>query len=144
MPLRVTFHPNRISITPHPTTKHFEDQFEQSTWMQSINSLRNLRVAGNPFLLSKATKRRMQDRIMAMYRSATPRTVVTTSNKLLYNFRCAFITLTLPATQMHTDKEIKELALNQLLVELDRKDRKSTRLNSSHVAISYAVFCLKK
>src|SRR5439155_19623473 len=26
---------------------------------------------------------------------------------------------------------------------LARKDRKSTRLNSSHVAISYAVFCLK-
>src|SRR5699024_11480545 len=24
------------------------------------------------------------------------------------------------------------------------KDRKSTRLNSSHVSISYAVFCLKK
>src|SRR5699024_12880194 len=26
----------------------------------------------------------------------------------------------------------------------DREDRKSTRLNSSHVSISYAVFCLKK
>src|SRR6266511_5568534 len=26
----------------------------------------------------------------------------------------------------------------------DRSDRKSTRLNSSHVKISYAVFCLKK
>src|SRR5690625_6870057 len=26
----------------------------------------------------------------------------------------------------------------------DEGDRKSTRLNSSHVAISYAVFCLKK
>src|SRR5439155_18303403 len=26
----------------------------------------------------------------------------------------------------------------------ERRDRKSTRLNSSHVAISYAVFCLKK
>src|SRR5439155_23675322 len=26
----------------------------------------------------------------------------------------------------------------------DEADRKSTRLNSSHVAISYAVFCLKK
>src|SRR5438034_6926754 len=25
-----------------------------------------------------------------------------------------------------------------------RKDRKSTRLNSSHTVISYAVFCLKK
>src|SRR5690606_41321831 len=28
--------------------------------------------------------------------------------------------------------------------ELGRLDRKSTRLNSSHVKISYAVFCLKK
>src|SRR5690625_990946 len=27
---------------------------------------------------------------------------------------------------------------------IERRDRKSTRLNSSHVAISYAVFCLKK
>src|SRR5690625_6103011 len=27
---------------------------------------------------------------------------------------------------------------------ISRQDRKSTRLNSSHVAISYAVFCLKK
>src|SRR5688572_31570492 len=27
---------------------------------------------------------------------------------------------------------------------LDREDRKSTRLNSSHSQISYAVFCLKK
>ena len=27
---------------------------------------------------------------------------------------------------------------------IEKEDRKSTRLNSSHVAISYAVFCLKK
>src|SRR3712207_8422570 len=27
---------------------------------------------------------------------------------------------------------------------VDRRDRKSTRLNSSHANISYAVFCLKK
>src|SRR3712207_7098042 len=28
--------------------------------------------------------------------------------------------------------------------EIDERDRKSTRLNSSHANISYAVFCLKK
>src|SRR5690625_6189250 len=28
--------------------------------------------------------------------------------------------------------------------KFNNRDRKSTRLNSSHVAISYAVFCLKK
>src|SRR5690625_6562761 len=31
-----------------------------------------------------------------------------------------------------------------LLFDQIQEDRKSTRLNSSHVAISYAVFCLKK
>src|SRR5690606_41012073 len=31
-----------------------------------------------------------------------------------------------------------------LRITVSRKDRKSTRLNSSHVKISYAVFCLKK
>src|SRR2546428_3381197 len=30
------------------------------------------------------------------------------------------------------------------VVKLQREDRKSTRLNSSHDQISYAVFCLKK
>src|SRR5258708_28260419 len=30
------------------------------------------------------------------------------------------------------------------LVRADHRDRKSTRLNSSHQIISYAVFCLKK
>src|SRR3712207_9021867 len=31
-----------------------------------------------------------------------------------------------------------------LTAPLSRRDRKSTRLNSSHANISYAVFCLKK
>src|SRR5207253_4023012 len=31
-----------------------------------------------------------------------------------------------------------------LIAQVGTQDRKSTRLNSSHVAISYAVFCLKK
>src|SRR5690606_42078383 len=30
------------------------------------------------------------------------------------------------------------------LIQVPPQDRKSTRLNSSHVKISYAVFCLKK
>src|SRR5699024_11267832 len=39
-----------------------------------------------------------------------------------------------------------KIDLNQTQIRLNQanKDRKSTRLNSSHVSISYAVFCLKK
>src|SRR5439155_21678202 len=50
-------------------------------------------------------------------------------------------------------RQLAELVLGrrQVLFRVERhqstssaRDRKSTRLNSSHVAISYAVFCLKK
>src|SRR6267378_6713306 len=36
-----------------------------------------------------------------------------------------------------------EAGLDAVRLAVDRLDRKSTRLNSSHVEISYAVFCLK-
>src|SRR5690625_5777164 len=43
-----------------------------------------------------------------------------------------------------TRRRVSELFVQQVKVALEGGDRKSTRLNSSHVAISYAVFCLKK
>src|SRR5699024_11352988 len=61
--------------------------------------------------------------------------------------------------QVHGEEGAEQVAVpeHQVLVVLDRAlavevqveqlagpDRKSTRLNSSHVSISYAVFCLKK
>src|SRR2546429_5810216 len=42
-----------------------------------------------------------------------------------------------------TKRQLRALALAPSLL-LTRRDRKSTRLNSSHGYISYAVFCLKK
>src|SRR5690625_6284657 len=38
------------------------------------------------------------------------------------------------------------IQISQMIMDINHRilDRKSTRLNSSHVAISYAVFCLKK
>src|SRR5690625_1130524 len=62
---------------------------------------------------------------------------------------------------LQTDQELRESVNNADVINADgqavvwaskilkkplkeRVDRKSTRLNSSHVAISYAVFCLKK
>src|SRR3712207_7875905 len=44
------------------------------------------------------------------------------------------------------DEERGDAAVAGVRVGLgvDREDRKSTRLNSSHANISYAVFCLKK
>src|SRR5207302_9351309 len=43
----------------------------------------------------------------------------------------------------HADLDLRKVRAERALREV-RVDRKSTRLNSSHVKSSYAVFCLKK
>src|SRR3712207_8101201 len=50
--------------------------------------------------------------------------------------------ITQPAAQSVTPDQID--AYVRAHPRMEREDRKSTRLNSSHANISYAVFCLKK
>src|SRR5699024_12822441 len=51
----------------------------------------------------------------------------------------------LPSTPTHRVRpEFAGVAMPDLTISSTLQDRKSTRLNSSHVSISYAVFCLKK
>src|SRR3712207_7367738 len=56
------------------------------------------------------------------------------------------IPLTAPAQSkvIGTADVSPNIGCHDVSVFLARKDRKSTRLNSSHANISYAVFCLKK
>src|SRR5215208_7297793 len=51
-----------------------------------------------------------------------------------------------PYTTLFRSKGLRDMCLfsTHNLISDPPLDRKSTRLNSSHVAISYAVFCLKK
>src|SRR2546430_7618187 len=50
----------------------------------------------------------------------------------------------LAKAKKNSEKTIDTVALNQAVQQFNVTDRKSTRLNSSHSQISYAVFCLKK
>src|SRR2546430_8109440 len=52
--------------------------------------------------------------------------------------------LRLLAEAFATSREFRALLLSPELAGGGEGDRKSTRLNSSHSQISYAVFCLKK
>src|SRR5438067_4192240 len=50
----------------------------------------------------------------------------------------------LPTRLLTFGLQSEERRIGNLAVRVVGEDRKSTRLNSSHVSISYAVFCLKK
>src|SRR2546422_6855558 len=58
--------------------------------------------------------------------------------------------LVLPSTVNTSERSearavlVAPIRIRETLLDPNRRDRKSTRLNSSHGYISYAVFCLKK
>src|SRR3712207_8239218 len=67
------------------------------------------------------------------------------SNALLLRTLGAEVTLVAPPTLLPVGVEGWDVETSyDLDAVLPKADRKSTRLNSSHANISYAVFCLKK
>src|SRR5256885_3820653 len=48
------------------------------------------------------------------------------------------------SVRQYPRSDIAEVQVSTAYVGANAEDRKSTRLNSSHLVISYAVFCLKK
>src|SRR5437870_8425928 len=66
------------------------------------------------------------------------------ANGVTHTFDCGY-GAGLHRNAIHDDGlELDAPVAVQVRADAGEKDRKSTRLNSSHVAISYAVFCLKK
>jgi len=119
----ISIHPNRVSITPPPrksicdslvasVSPLSEYHLKNSTWVQ------NFSIKSNPFILSAKSKRKLFDSINLLYSLSNKRNIKMRNGKHIYNFRAAFITLTLPSKQMHSDTFIKKNCLNQLFVEL--------------------------
>src|SRR5690625_5386026 len=59
-------------------------------------------------------------------------------------FFMTMLLLTSSLTSVYAMYHMRNNDFKKMMLWLGITDRKSTRLNSSHVAISYAVFCLKK
>src|SRR5439155_6445393 len=91
---------------------------------------------------SKIEISRMIDAIAERGRDPYPRKVRFTTWTLAYN---QMKWVTVDGLGKHWERaRLDAEVINDHSVAVQSRDRKSTRLNSSHVAISYAVFCLKK
>src|SRR5690242_20992646 len=64
------------------------------------------------------------------------------SVSLLMDSKCDAIVFQCTGTSMSGGVDADELVVSAIARHAERPDRKSTRLNSSHMSISYAVFCL--
>src|SRR3712207_8016728 len=77
-----------------------------------------------------------------LFRSRTPHVACTRSFLPVTEGDCCGTCTSTIATLFDSNRSRTRVGARRLLRE--QEDRKSTRLNSSHANISYAVFCLKK
>src|SRR5256885_2684501 len=103
--------------------------------VQSVNGVSNSRGGGRAksaepefWTLITALRRIQESEAMGL------RVVVNKEDKR----EC--LVMTLPAKEIPPEIQAERETVRKILT----RDRKSTRLNSSHLVISYAVFCLKK
>jgi len=71
--------------------------------------------------VSIVARRKINKAIKYLLFLANDKTLPDTAHGKAYSFKLAFITLTLPSTQVHPDVELKDKLLNQFLVEIRQK-----------------------
>jgi hypothetical protein len=109
---------NQVDWQPVRPEKKFDQQknaYFSPTFDHLLNSARS--AQGN---VSKIAKRKMNRSLDYLLLMANEKQVdiQTTGRKL--KFKIAFITLTLPSKQIHSDNQIKNECLNQFLIELKK------------------------
>lgn len=113
-----TIYPDRITVRQAKRVNildEYEKKLEREVGFVNKNSLKNLRIQKTSFGLSKNTVRKIKDTFNLLYNIVEPRTIKIDNKRSIYNYRLAFVTLTLPSKQVHTDIEIKRVALNNFL-----------------------------
>lgn len=84
-------------------------------------NLPKIKRASHNFEISENAFRTLKKRINWLHHLAKPRSITTYQGKKIYNFRMAFMTLTLPSTQVNPTAEITSQLLNQFLTEVRQR-----------------------
>ena len=123
--ISLTYNPVTLSIQPNQISTYIPSSGRSSSERLISSYLENFEKDRESNLMSLASSKKLKKAINWMaYLSRDKRVFVKEINKRV-KFQLSFITLTLPSTQIHTDKEIKAAALVPFLQWLrDRFDVK--------------------
>lgn len=108
--------PSSISIRYNWDRRTVMQKYEDKITRAQTRSSENLKKKKTTWKMSYQSRKKIMDSAQFLATMAKPRTVQVSAKKYIYNFRCAFITLTLPSQQQHTDTEIKKCLNNFLTV----------------------------
>lgn len=106
------------------------DEFinRQSKGTPNTSSLSNFFCNRTKGILSNASKKKIRKIIQLWMNAIECKAIVSRKSKDWIKSQINFTTLTLPASQFHTDKEIKRDMLNRYLIEIKRKNKNNSYL----------------
>lgn len=125
---------NQITVIPHAKLSTGKvilynelngRSFKNCGRSASLMNLENNKVKG---VLSDGSKKKIKKYVGLWVDSLEAKKFMSRKTNEWLRSQITFCTLTLPATQMHTDKEIKRDLLNHFLISIKRKEKNNTSL----------------
>lgn len=114
LPKIAAVHPSQISI--------YKDLSQcRKKKLHSLESLQNLKHHENRNKISQQAARKLNRSIDYLLYTARNKRVASNKKRTHFDFKAAFITLTLSSNQEHSDQLIKSQLLNQFLTEAKKK-----------------------
>lgn len=97
---------------------HHDFNLKKNRVPESINAKNRVEKKFHGFELSDNAYRTLKRKINWLFYLAKPKSVTTYNGRQIYNFKCAFLTFTLPNVQKESTKEVTNKYFNQLLTEI--------------------------
>lgn len=113
--MNIAVTPNRITIYPERSYKAANQN------QQRLIGIKPVHNQAQSSVLSKKAQKRLRNSINWLLICSKKRQVKVNDRIKLYNFQASFVTLTLPAKQMHSHADIKSKCLNLFLTTIRQK-----------------------
>ena len=110
----LTIHPSKINLYNEPLNRRYSGKEQNRFDIKTVDKKHNDKV-------SVHARRKISKAIEYLIFMARAKSLPNTFHGKAFVFRIAFVTLTLPSAQIHSDNEIKQKCLNQMLIELRRR-----------------------
>ena len=110
----LSVHPNRINLYHEVHWQGLKPRRNPAVTLKGVSK-------DHCGKISNVARRKINKAIQYLLFLANDKVLPDTAHGKSYAFKLAFITLTLPSEQVHSDQEIKSLCLNQFLIELRKK-----------------------
>lgn len=95
----------------------------KSRWVQLLQGYDAYKDAINKEELSRKAAARLRDKIMLLVDASKPKKVYNDKYKSYFSFKVSFVTLTLPSSQCHSDKEIHTKIFKEFVRAWKRKNK---------------------